>query len=160
MKPSYSDSQFMKIAIQLAEEKMMAGEGGPFGAVITQHGNIVGQGWNRVLSTNDPTAHAEIVAIRNSCFHLQTFNLEGCVLYASCEPCPMCLAAVYWSGINRVVYGASRHDAEAIGFRDNHIYEQLRLDNRERSIDMVQILKQESLASFKIWKELEDKIEY
>jgi len=150
----------MKTAIQLAKEKMMAGEGGPFGAVITQHGKIVGQGWNRVLSTNDPTAHAEIVAIRNSCSRLQTFNLDKCVLYASCEPCPMCLAAVYWSGIKRVVYGASRHDAEAIGFRDNHIYEELRLDNRERSIDMVQMLKQESLASFEIWRDLEDKIEY
>ncbi len=154
------DTQFMKMVIHLAKEKMLAGEGGPFGAVIVQNGNVISQGWNKVSSTNDPTAHAEIVAIRNSCSQLQTFDLGGCVLYASCEPCPMCLAAVYWSGIRRVVYGASRHDAEAIGFRDNYIYEELRLDNKERSIDMEQMLIEESLTSFDIWKELEEKIEY
>lgn len=150
----------METAILLAKEKMLAGEGGPFGAVIALNGNVIGQGWNKVTSTNDPTAHAEIVAIRNSCSHLQTYDLGGSVLYTSCEPCPMCLGAVYWSGIRRVVYGASRFDAEAIGFKDNYIYEELRLANKERKIDMEQMLKHESLTSFEIWKKMEDKIEY
>ena len=154
------DIQFMKMVIHLAGEKMLAGEGGPFGAAIVQNGNLISQGWNRVTSTNDPTAHAEIVAIRKSCSLLKTFDLSGCVLYANCEPCPMCLGAIYWSGIKRVVYGASRHDAEAIGFRDNFIYKELELANKERSIDMKQMLNSESLTSFKIWQELEEKIEY
>lgn len=157
---SNNDTHFMEMAIHLSREKMLSGEGGPFGAVVVNNGTIIGEGWNKVSSTNDPTAHAEIVAIRNSCSHLQTFNLCGCTLYTSCEPCPMCLAAVYWSGIRRVVFGASRYDAEKAGFRDKLIYDELRLANKDRSIDMKQILQRESIVSFTMWGELEDKIEY
>ncbi len=154
------DTHFMKMVIQLAQKKMQAGEGGPFGSLVVQDGNIVSEGWNKVTSTNDPTAHAEIVAIRRSCSQLGTFDLGGCVLYASCEPCPMCMGAIYWSGITRVVFGASRYDAEAIGFKDNFIYKELGLTNDERLIDMKQVLRKESLISFDIWEKLEDKTDY
>jgi len=160
MSQTDKDKQLMEMVIQLAREKMLAGEGGPFGAAIVRDGEVVAKGWNRVASTNDPTAHAEIVAIRRSCSHLQTFDLSDCVLYCSCEPCPMCMAAIYWSGIKRVIYGASRHDAEAIGFRDNFIYRELELPNKERSIGMKQMLRRESLSSFEAWSAMEDKIEY
>jgi len=160
MKDSKMDIRFMQQAIDLSREKMLAGEGGPFGAVIVLDGEIIGKGWNRVSSTNDPTAHAEIVAIRNSCETLNTFELNGCVLYSSCEPCPMCLGAAYWAGIRKVVYGADRFDAEKAGFRDNFIYLELTRQNHQRIIEMEQILKEESINSFKLWEEFEDKIEY
>lgn len=160
MKQQEQDLKYMTMAIEIANEKMLAGEGGPFGAVIVKDGKIISKGWNKVTSTNDPTAHAEIVAIRKCCSSLQSFDLKGCILYSSCEPCPMCMGAVYWSGIKRVVYGANRHDAAAIGFRDNYIYEQLQVANEKKQVEMKQILRQESLLSLSAWDAFEDKIEY
>jgi len=112
--------EFLREAIRLSLEKMEAGDGGPFGAVVVQNGRIVVRGWNRVTSTNDPTAHAEIVAIRDACANLNTFSLAGCQIYTSCEPCPMCFAAIYWSRLERIYYAATGQDAEAAGFDDCH----------------------------------------
>lgn len=152
--------RFMREAIQLAGEGLRAGHGGPFGCVIVQGGEVVGRGNNRVTSTCDPTAHAEIVAIRDACRTLQTFQLEDCELYTSCEPCPMCLAAIYWARIPRVFYANTRADAAAIGFDDDLIYTQIALPIEHRHVAMRPLLRAEALAVFREWAEKADKIRY
>ncbi|MCE5301993.1 MAG: nucleoside deaminase [Planctomycetaceae bacterium] len=142
---------FLHEAIRLSIEKSQAGEGGPFGAVIVRNDEIVGRGWNRVTSAKDPTAHAEIMAIRDACKNLDTFSLAGCHLYTSCEPCPMCLAAIYWARLDRVCYAATRHDAAAAGFDDRRIYEELAMDMDRRSIPMTQDLHDEACQAFRDW---------
>jgi len=151
---------WMREALALAVEGMRRGEGGPFGCVIVRGGKIVGRGNNRVTSTNDPTAHAEIVAIREACRELATFQLEDCELYTSCEPCPMCLAAIYWARIPRLYYANTRADAAAIGFDDDFIYGQMPLPIAERSLAMKPLLRDEGRAAFREWMEKADKIRY
>ena len=150
----------MRAAIALALDKMTAREGGPFGALIVKDGTIIGRGWNRVTATNDPTAHAEIVAIRDACRQVADFSLAGCQLFVNCEPCPMCLAAAYWAGITTIYYAADRKDAAAIGFADDHIYEELSLPLARRNLPMVQLLRQEALPAFAAWEAMGDKIPY
>jgi tRNA(Arg) A34 adenosine deaminase TadA len=152
--------QFMRAAIRLALEKMRGGEGGPFGAVVVRRGKIVGRGWNRVTSTNDPTAHAEVTAIRDACRRLKTFRLEECEIYASCEPCPMCLAAIYWARIGRIFYAGTRRDAAAAGFDDDLIYRELARPVSRRNIPMRQLLRSDALHVFKQWRDKPDKIRY
>lgn len=150
----------MAEAIRLSMEKMQQGQGGPFGAVIVKNNQIIARGWNQVTSCNDPTAHAEIVAIRSACKHLNTFQLDGCEMYVNCEPCPMCLAAIYWSRLDRVYFGATRKDAAAIGFDDEHIYDEIGLPFAKKQLSMTQIMRPEALAAFAAWEELEDKVMY
>ena len=153
------DRKFMQLAIDLSIENIDNG-GGPFGAVIVRDGEIVSMGANRVVPNNDPTAHAEVVAIRNACAKLQTFNLEGCTVYTSCEPCPMCLSALYWAGIERICYANTKRDAAAIEFDDSFIYDQLRLDYDHRSIHCEHFMRNEALAAFVKWQNKIDKVEY
>jgi tRNA(Arg) A34 adenosine deaminase TadA len=150
----------MREAIRASMTKMRANEGGPFGAVIVRKGKIVGRGWNRVTSTNDPTAHAEIVAIRNACQRLARFELQDCELYTSCEPCPMCLAAIYWARIKRVYYANTRRDAAKIDFDDASIYREIKLPAARRAIVMKQLLRDEALAVFDAWRAKPDKVPY
>ena len=152
--------EFLHEAIRLSLEKSQAGEGGPFGAVIVKNGKVVGQGWNRVTSTNDPTAHAEITAIRDACQRLGTFSLAGCDIYTSCEPCPMCLAAIYWARLDRVYYAATRQDAAAIGFDDSRIYDELAMDIGDRSVPMVQDFHEEACEAFRVWLQKVDRTPY
>jgi len=152
--------KFMNEAIRLADEKMRQDFGGPFGAVIVRDGSIIAHGFNMVTSTNDPTAHAEIVAIRNACSAINNFSLAGCTIYVNCEPCPMCLAAIYWAGIDKVYYAATRKDADAIGFADDFIYEELKKEANQRAIPIKQLMRSEALAVFKAWKAYEDKVPY
>lgn len=152
--------QFMQRAIALAISGMSNNEGGPFGCVIVKDGKIIGEGNNKVTGTNDPTAHAEIVAIRNACNSLNTFQLDGCEIYTSCEPCPMCLGAIYWARPSKVFYACTKVDAANIGFDDDFIYKELDLKMEERSIPMIQILHNAGLGVFAAWKAKEDKIEY
>ena len=154
------DERFLREAIRLSLEKMLAGEGGPFGAVVVQQGEIVGTGWNRVTSVNDPTAHAEIVAIREACLRLGTFSLPGCEIYASCEPCPMCLSAIYWARIERLYYAATREDAALAGFDDSFLYDEIALPPADRTVLAAQHLRQEALAAFEAWRGKEDRVEY
>lgn len=151
--------KFMKKAIKLAEKSVEKG-GGPFGAVIVKNGEIVAQGSNCVTLHNDPTAHAEVSTIRKACKKLKTFDLSGCEIYTSCEPCPMCLSAIYWAHIKTIYYGCTKHDAKDIGFDDSFIYEQIELEPEKRSIPAKQILHKEALSAFKMWNEKEDKTEY
>jgi len=153
-------AKFMREAIRLSLRKMRGNHGGPFGAVVVQHGKIVGRGWNRVTSTNDPTAHAEVIAIRDACRRLKTFRLDDCELYASCEPCPMCLAAIYWARIPTVFYGNTRADAAAIGFDDDFIYRQISLPPEQRAIAMRPLLRDEAKAAFAEWAQKPDKVRY
>jgi tRNA(Arg) A34 adenosine deaminase TadA len=155
-----SQEQFMREAIRLAEEGMQAGRGGPFGCVVVRKGVIVGRGSNRVTSTNDPTAHAEVSAIREACGALRTFQLADCELYTSCEPCPMCLAAIYWARIPTVYYGNTRADAAAIGFDDDFIYQQVALPPDRRTVAMRPLLHEETLATFRHWAAKPDKVKY
>ena len=150
----------MKKAIRLAQANLANGSGGPFGAVIVQGNRIVGQGANMVTSTNDPTAHAEIVAIRDACRALKDFSLAGCAIYVNCEPCPMCLAAIYWAGIEKVYYAATRKDAADIGFADEFIYDELRKEQADRAISLTQVMREEALPVFTAWNELDNKIPY
>lgn len=151
---------FMREAIRLSRQKMRAGQGGPFGAVVVRNGKIVGRGWNRVIATNDPTAHAEIMAIRNACKKLRRFHLLDCALYTSCEPCPMCLAAVYWARLEKVFYANSRADAAAIGFDDVMIYHEIGLPLPRRGISMKPLLRREALKVFAEWNQKRDRILY
>ena len=151
---------FMQKAIELAKQGMDAGEGGPFGAIVVKDGEIVGVGNNKVTSTNDPTAHAEIVAIRDACRNLESFQLEDCEIYTSCEPCPMCLGAIYWARPKAVYFGATREDAADAGFDDDFIYRELAMPVDRRSIKMQQLLRKEAGEIFAIWKDKNDKIEY
>jgi guanine deaminase len=154
------DDFFLREAIQLAREGMTSGEGGPFGSVIVRDGVIVGKGCNRVTSTNDPTAHAEVVAIRDACQNLGTFQLDGCTLYASCEPCPMCLGAIYWARPSRIVYAAFHTDAADAGFDDQFIYEEIDKPREERHIPMHQLLRDEANTVFEEWVALGKRIPY
>lgn len=160
MTDSQESLTYLRGAIDLAIEKMSANEGGPFGALIVRDGQIVGRGWNRVTSTNDPTAHAEIVAIRDACARLQTFSLAGCRVYASCEPCPMCLAALYWARVESVWFAAGSEDAARIGFDDSHVYVELRRPVHERKLPVQQALRDEALHAFRLWEAKPDRIEY
>jgi guanine deaminase len=155
-----SPEHCMREAIKEAEAGLRSGRGGPFGCVIVRRGEIVARGNNRVTSTNDPTAHAEITAIREACRTLNKFSLEDCELYTSCEPCPMCLAAVYWARIPRIYYGNTRADAAAIGFDDDFIYQQIPLPPERRAIDMTPLLREETIRGFREWQEKADKIRY
>lgn len=151
---------FMREAIALAEAGLRQNRGGPFGCVIVRRGEIIARGSNGVTSTNDPTAHAEITAIREACRKLGKFTLEECELYTSCEPCPMCLAAIYWARIPRVFYGNTRADAAAIGFDDEFIYRQIPLAPERRAIAMQPLMRDEAQASFQAWQAKPDKIAY
>jgi guanine deaminase len=151
---------FLREAIRLSVEKMEANEGGPFGAVVVRDQQIVGWGWNRVTSTNDPTAHAEVVAIRDACSALQTFSLAGCEIYSSCEPCPLCLAAIYWSRLERVYYAATCDDAAAAGFDDRNFYREIAKPICERSIPMQQALRDEACVALRTWGQKENRIRY
>jgi tRNA(Arg) A34 adenosine deaminase TadA len=155
-----SQDEFMREAIKLAEDGMRSGRGGPFGCVIVRAGQVIGRGHNRVTSTNDPTAHAEVVAIRDACASLETFQLTDCELYTSCEPCPMCLSAIYWARIPTVYYGNTRTDAAAIGFDDDFIYQQVPLLPEKRAIKMSVLLREAAQATFRAWAEKSDKVRY
>jgi len=150
----------MHAAIELAIDGVNAGRGGPFGAVVVKAGQIVGRGCNQVTATNDPTAHAEIAAIRDACAALRTFRLVGCELYASCEPCPMCLAAIYWAHIERFYFGCTAADADAIGFSDEAIRRQIALPTAARSIPAIPLMRSESLAAFQAWTNKADRVPY
>ena len=155
-----SNATYMREAVQLAEQGMRSGRGGPFGCVVVRRGEIVGRGSNRVTSTNDPTAHAEVVAIRDACTALQTFQLTDCELYTSCEPCPMCLSAIYWARVPQVYYGNTRADAAAIGFDDDFIYQQVPLAPEARTVKMELLLRDEAQIAFQEWANKTDKIRY
>lgn len=149
----------MREAIALAAESARNG-GGPFGAVVVRDGRIIGRGTNSVTLHNDPTAHAEMMAIRAACVADGTFKLDGSDLYSSCEPCPMCLGAAFWTGIRHIYYGADRHDATTAGFSDSHIYDQLALPPHSRTMPATCLLHDEAQLPFDIWRENSDKIEY
>ena len=153
------DREFMRRAIDLSIENIDTG-GGPFGAVIVRDGKLIASGTNRVVPNNDPTAHAEVVAIRNACRELETFDLSGCTVYTSCEPCPMCLSALYWAGVERICYANTKRDAAAISFDDSYIYDQLRLDYDRRTIHCEHFMRDEALVAFRKWSEKLDKVEY
>ncbi len=153
-------ADFMLGAIQLARDGMVRNEGGPFGALVIKDGQIIGRGNNQVTSSNDPTAHAEIVAIRDACRHLKSFQLEGCVLFTSCEPCPMCLGAIYWARPSHVFYACTRDDASHAGFDDSFIYEEIQLPLSSRKIPMTQLLREEAIRVFEEWKQKGDRVEY
>jgi tRNA(Arg) A34 adenosine deaminase TadA len=154
------NKRFMRAAIRLSIQMMRRGKGGPFGAVVVKNGRIVGRGSNQVTSINDPTAHAEIVAIRDACKRLKTFQLDDCELYTSCEPCPMCLSAIYWSRLRGVFYGNTRKDAAKIAFDDDFIYREVGLPIRKRALVMKQLLRDEAIDAFKEWEQKTDKIPY
>ncbi|MDP3073933.1 MAG: nucleoside deaminase [Opitutaceae bacterium] len=155
-----SAENHMRAALSEAEAGMRSGRGGPFGCVIVRRGEIVAHGNNRVTSTNDPTAHAEVTAIREACAKLKTFQLDDCELYTSCEPCPMCLAAIYWARIPQVFYANTRADAAAIGFDDEFIYQQIPLPPEQRAIAMRPLLRDEAQGAFREWAAKTDKVRY
>ena len=152
--------ELMQKAVELSDYGMTNNFGGPFWAVIVKDGEVIAEGWNNVTSTNDPTAHAEVTAIRNACKKLKTFDLSGCELYTSCEPCPMCLAAIYWSRINKIYYANTKKDAADIDFDDNFIYEEFAKDVKDRSIPMEQLCRDRAIKVFKKWIDKSDRIEY
>ena len=154
------NDKFMREAIRLSREKMQDGAGGPFGAVVVRDGKIIARGWNRVTSTNDPTAHAEVTAIRAACRKLKTFQLDDCELYTSCEPCPMCLSAIYWARFKKVYYANSRRDAARIAFDDEFLYREVARPVSKRKIPMLQLLRPEALKVFAEWQAKPDKIQY
>jgi tRNA(Arg) A34 adenosine deaminase TadA len=152
--------RFMRAALDLAREGMNHGKGGPFGCVIVKEDTIVGRGCNSVTSSNDPTAHAEVVAIRDACKNLQTFQLTDCEIYTSCEPCPMCMGAIYWARPKRVYFGATRHDAAAAGFDDSLIYKELTASLHDRIIEMVNVGREQAVVVFAEWGGKVDKVVY
>ena len=154
------DHRHLARAVALSREHMQAGEGGPFGAVIVHDGQMVAEGWNQVTSTNDPTAHAEVVAIRRACRTLGTFSLQGATLYASCEPCPMCLASAYWARVARIVYANTREDAAAIGFDDALIYDEIPKPPARRLVPMIHVPTAAAKAVFAEWLNKADRIPY
>jgi guanine deaminase len=154
------DNPFMARAIQLSIDNVRSGRGGPFGAVVVKDGNIIAEGANQVTSTNDPTAHAEMVAIREACRKLGAFDLEACEIYTSCEPCPMCLGAIYWARLSRVYFANADADASHFGFDDSLIYRELALPYSQRKIPMIQMMREEALAAFRAWENNSNKIEY
>ena len=154
-----NDIKFMKVAINLSKENINNG-GGPFGAVIVKEGEIIATGANRVVPNNDPTAHAEVSAIRKEKKKLGVFKLDGCKIYTSCEPCPMCLSAIYWAGISEIFYGNTKDDAKKINFDDSFIYDEIAKPYASRAIPICQMMRTEAIEAFKIWEEKEDKIRY
>jgi guanine deaminase len=143
--------KFMRLAIELSEYNVKQGQGGPFGAVIVKDGMIIARSPNRVVPENDPTAHAEVSVIRLACKELDTYNLTGCEIYTSCEPCPMCLGALYWARIDKIYYANTKADAAAIGFDDHFIYDELECKMEERKLPFTQLLRDEALEAFKLW---------
>ncbi len=154
------NAEYMWEAIRLSIQNMRDGKGGPFACVIVKDGKIIARGTNTVTSTNDPTAHAEVVAIRNACKELKTFQLSGCEIYTSCEPCPMCLGAIYWARPDRIYYANGRSDAAKIGFDDEFLYEELSTKLSQRKIPTTQLMREEALAAFHEWDQKQDKIQY
>ena len=152
-------NKFMSRAIELSIESVNNGTG-PFGAVIVKNEKIIAEGSNKVTSTNDPTAHGEIVAIRNACKQLNNFSLNGCELYSSCEPCPLCLSAIYWARINKIYYANTREDARKIDFDDSFIYSEIKKNIDERKIPMTQMMRDEALKAFELWDKKTDKVKY
>ena len=157
---SEQDLQFMARAIELARMSVETNSGGPFGCVIVKGGEIIGEGNNRVTSTSDPTAHAEIIAIRDACARLGSFQLDGCAIYTSCEPCPMCLGAIYWARPAAIFYAGTREDAAAAGFDDQYIYDEIALENDLRRMRMQSLLRDEARNVFRLWIDKEDKTRY
>jgi len=153
-------AKFMKKAIRLSIANVDKGRGGPFGAVVVKDGKVIARGTNSVTATNDPTAHAEVVAIRKACKSLKTYQLTGCEIYTSCEPCPMCLAAIYWARPDKIFFAGSKEDAAAINFDDKLIYEEIAKPISERKIFTQQILREQALVAFKKWSESPNKIKY
>jgi len=151
---------YMQEAVALSRRALTEGEGGPFGCVVVKDGEIIGRGWNQVLTLNDPTAHAEVMAIRDACAHLISFQLDGCILYTSCEPCPMCLGAIYWARPAAVYFANTHEDAAAIGFDDDFIYHELERPMPERSIPMIGLNKSEAMKVFDDWNAMEGKPDY
>ena len=154
------EREFMARAIDLGRVHMRSGEGGPFGAVVVKGGEVVAEGNNEVVSHKDPTAHAEVVAIRRAALELDAFHLEGCEIYASCEPCPMCLGAIYWARIERIYFGNTAEDARELGFDDELIYRELQLPGAERRIPSRQLLPEQASAVFREWRDMEGHIPY
>lgn len=152
--------EFMREAIRLSDDGMKHNEGGPFGCVIVRTDVIIGKGNNKVTSTNDPTAHAEVTAIRNACQHLNTFELTDCDIYTSCEPCPMCLGAIYWAKLRNIYYACTRLDAAGIGFSDDFIYQEISKQLDQRTIPIRQLMREEALGVFKEWMAKPDRIIY
>jgi guanine deaminase len=153
-------NSFMARAIELSMENVRSGRGGPFGAVVVKDGSIIAERVNQVTATNDPTAHAEVLAIRQACEKLGLFELKTCELYTSCEPCPMCLGAIYWARLSRVYYGSFAADASKAGFDDSFIYREIVLPHAQRGIPMIQMMRDEALAVFRAWEEKPNKIPY
>jgi tRNA(Arg) A34 adenosine deaminase TadA len=151
---------FMARAIALSIENVTSGNGGPFGCVIVRNGKIIAEGGNQVTATNDPTAHAEIVAIREACRQLGAFQLEGCEIYTSCEPCPMCLGAIYWARPSKLYFASTAEDAARAGFDDRFIYEQLEVDYRNRTIPAVQLMREEAKEAFRVWEKSPHRVDY
>jgi tRNA(Arg) A34 adenosine deaminase TadA len=151
---------FMQRAIELGLENVRTGRGGPFAAVVVRDGRIIAEGANRVTKSNDPTAHAEVVAIRNACATLGSFQLDGCEIYTTCEPCPMCLGAIYWARPERVYYASTKEDAAGAGFDDSFIYQQISTPHAQRRIPFTALMRDESLAIFAAWKNQTNKVEY
>jgi len=152
--------KFMRMAIELSENSVTQGQGGPFGAVIVKDGELVAGSANMVVLNNDPTAHAEVSAIRLACQKLGTFDLSGCEIYTSCEPCPMCLGAIYWARLDKIYYANTKVDAADIGFDDKFIYDELELDMAERKLPIIQMMRNEALNAFRLWSEYEGRTDY
>ena len=157
---SEQSREFMRRAVRLSAERMRKGDGGPFGAIIVNDGKVIAEGWNRVTSTNDPTAHAEVTAIRRACQALGTFSLKGCEIFTSCEPCPMCLGAVYWARLDAVYFAATRHDAARAGFDDARLYHEIALPVAERALPMTRLALPDALAAFDAWAARSDRVPY
>lgn len=151
---------FMQMAIELAENNVIREQGGPFGAVIVKDGMVLARSANKVVPNNDPTAHAEVLAIRLACQELNTFDLSGCEIYTSCEPCPMCLGAIYWARIEKIYYANTKADAAAVGFDDAFIYEELDKPMDKRKLPTIQLMSDEAINTFKLWSEFEGRAEY
>ncbi len=160
MKQEINHEKYMKRAIELARYGMENGHGGPFGSVIVRGSEIIGEGYNQVLSSHDPTAHAEVVAIRDACGKIGDFQLEDAILYTTCEPCPMCLGAIYWARPEKIIMACTREDAADAGFDDNFIYEEIGKDLEERKIPVFHTFRSEALQLFNAWKSMEDKTNY
>jgi guanine deaminase len=157
---SNSSNPFMAEAIALSLRNVREGKGGPFAAVIVRDGQIIARGMNRVTSTNDPTAHAEVVAIREACAALKSFQLTGCVIYSSCEPCPMCLAAIYWARPDKIFFANTKEDAAAAGFDDSFIYKEIALAGERRKIPLVQLMREQAIQAFEEWATSPMKVDY
>ena len=152
--------KFMRAALSLAQDGIDGNHGGPFGAVVVRDGEIIAEGWNQVTSTNDPTAHAEVIAIRRACERLGSFQLDGCIIYTSCEPCPMCLGAIYWARPEKMFYAGTREDAAKVGFDDQFIYDEIAGNIHDRKIAAINFLREEAIKVFENWDKKTDKVEY